>query len=67
MEKVSFGTQLLHADTTSVSVHGDYEHIDGSRAIRSRYGHTKDNRPDLKQFVMSMITNQHGIPLFVQT
>ena len=67
MEKVSFGTQLLHADTTSVSVHGDYEHIDGSRAIEITYGHTKDNRPDLKQFVMSMITNQHGIPLFVQT
>jgi transposase len=67
MEKVSFGTQLLHADTTSVSVHGNYEHIDGSRAIEITYGHTKDNRPDLKQFVMSMITNQHGIPLFVQT
>jgi transposase len=67
MEKVPFGTQLLHADTTSVSVHGDYEHIDGSRAIEITYGHTKDNRPDLKQFVMSMITNQHGIPLFVQT
>jgi len=67
MEKVPFGTQLLHADTTSVSVHGDYENIDGSRAIEITYGHTKDNRPDLKQFVMSMITNQHGIPLFIQT
>ena len=67
MEKVSFGTQLPHAHTTSVSVHGDYEHIDGSRAIEITYGHTKDNRPGLKQFVMSMITNQHGNPLFVQT
>jgi len=67
MENVSFGTQLLHADTTSVSVHGNYEHIDGSRAIEITYGHTKDSHPDLKQFVMSMITNPHGIPLFVQT
>jgi transposase len=67
MEKVPFGTRFLHADTTSVSVHGEYEHIDGSRAIEITYGHTKDNRPDLKQFIVSMITNQHGIPLFAKT
>jgi len=67
MQKVPFGTQLLHADTTSVSVHGNYEHIDGTPAIQITYGHTKDNRPDLKQFVLSTITNQHGIPLFAKT
>ena len=67
MQNVQFGTQLLHADTTSVSVHGNYEHIDGTPAIQITYGHTKDNRPDLKQFVLSTITNQHGIPLFVRT
>ena len=63
MNRMSFGTQLLHVDTTSVSVHGYYEHIDGSPAIELTYGHTKDHRPDLKQFIMSTITNQHGIPL----
>ena len=67
MQKVQFGTQLLHADTTSVSVHGNYEHIDGTPAIQITYGHTKDNRPDLKQFILSTITNQHGIPLFAKT
>ncbi len=67
MQKVHFETNLLHADTTSVSVHGNYEHIDGTPAIQITYGHTKDNRPDLKQFVLSTITNQHGIPLFVKT
>ena len=67
MQKVQFGTQLLHADTTSVSVHGNYEHIDGTPAIEITYGHTKDNRPDLKQFILSTITNQHGIPLFAKT
>ena len=67
MQKVQFGTQLLHADTTSVSVHGNYEHIDGTPAIQITYGHTKDKRPDLKQFVLSTITNQHGIPLFAKT
>jgi len=67
MQNIPFGTQLLHADTTSVSVHGNYEHIDGTPAIQITYGHTKDNRPDLKQFVLSTITNQHGIPLFAKT
>ena len=67
MQKAQFGTQLFHADTTSVSVHGNYEHIDGTPAIQITYGHTKDNRPDLKQFVLSTITNQHGIPLFAKT
>lgn len=67
MKRVQFGTQLFHADTTSVSVHGNYEHIDGTPAIQITYGHTKDNRPDLKQFVLSTITNQHGIPLFAKT
>lgn len=67
LQKVQFDTQLLHADTTSVSVHGNYEHIDGTPAIQITYGHTKDNRPNLKQFVMSTITNQHGIPLFART
>ncbi len=35
--------------------------------LQITYGHNKDNRPDLKQFVLSTITNQHGIPLFVKT
>lgn len=67
MQNVRFSTQLLHADTTSVSVHGNYEHIDETPAIQIAYGHTKDNRQDLKQFVLSTIPNQHGIPLFAKT
>ncbi len=31
------------------------------------YGHPKDGRWDLKQFVLGMATDQHGIPLFLQT
>jgi transposase len=30
------------------------------------FGHPKDGRWDLKQFVVSMVTDQCGIPLFVQ-
>ena len=66
MQHPPFGTQLLHADTTRVSVHGNYEHVEGTPAIQITWGHTKDNRPDLIQFVLSTITNQHWIPLFAK-
>jgi transposase len=66
MQKLAFGTQLLHVDTTSFSVHGQYEGDDCQPAIEITLGHPKDGRWDLKQFVLSMVTNQCGIPLFVQ-
>ena len=67
MKKFQFGTHLLHADTTSFSVHGDYDNEEEDfRTIQITYGHNKDLRWDLKQFVLSMVTNQHGIPLFTQ-
>jgi transposase len=68
MKKIKFGTHLLHADTTSFSVYGDYdnENEEDFRTIRITYGHSKDHRDDLKQFVLSMVSNQHGIPLFTQ-
>jgi len=66
MQKLAFGIQLLHVDTTSFSVHGQYEGDDCQPAIEITFGHPKDGRWDLKQFVLSMVTNQCGIPLFVQ-
>ena len=67
MKKFQFGTHLLHADTTSFSVHGDYDNEEENfRNIQITYGHNKDLRWDLKQFVLSMVTTQHGIPLFTQ-
>jgi len=66
MQQLSFGTHLLHVDTTSFSVHGQYEGDDCQPAIEITLGHSKDGRFDLKQFVLSMVTNQCGIPLFVK-
>jgi transposase len=66
MQRLAFGTHLLHVDTTSFSVHGQYEGDDCQNAIEITLGHPKDGRWDLKQFVLSMVTNQCGIPLFVQ-
>jgi transposase len=66
MQQLSFGTHLLHVDTTSFSVHGQYEGDDCQPAIEITLGHPKDGRWDLKQFVLSMVTNQCSIPFFVQ-
>jgi transposase len=61
------GTQLLHADTTSFSVHGDYESDEEEpTSIQITLGHSKDGRMDLNQYVLSMVSNQNGIPLFVK-
>lgn len=69
LRKIQFGTQLLHVDTTSFSVHGEYEGAEDEErfeTIRITHGHNKDHRFDLKQFVISLVTNQHGIPLYTQ-
>ena len=51
----------LHFDTTSISVFGDYDFSDSSLNIT--YGHSKDKRPDLKQFLISMLCVDRNIPI----
>ena len=41
---------LNHIDTTSLSVHGQYN-VDEPGAIELKHGFSKDHRPDLKQVV----------------
>ena len=54
-----------HYDTTSVSVYGDYDMTDEPFEIT--YGHSKDKRPDLKQFLVEMLCVERNIPLFGAT
>jgi len=54
-------TRRLHFDTTSISVFGDYDFIDPPFKIT--YGHSKDKRPDLKQFLISMLCVDRNIPI----
>ena len=54
-----------HYDTTSVSVYGDYDMTDEPFEIT--YGHSKDKRPDLKQFLIEMLCVDRNIPLFGAT
>ncbi len=55
----------LHFDTTSVTVYGDYDFEDPSLNIT--YGHSKDKRPDLKQFMISMLCVDRNIPIIGKT
>lgn len=56
----------VHFDTTSVSVWGDYpgcEDEGDPESLRVTYGHSKDRRPDLKQFLVKMLCVHRNIPI----
>lgn len=53
----------LHCDTTSISVQGAYEE-EGDLLIT--FGHSKDMRPDLKQFLVGLTVTKDGLPLLAQ-
>lgn len=60
-------TSCNHLDTTSLSVHGEYEKREGVEAIELTHGHCKDHRPDLKQAVLSLVVNGPAeIPLWME-
>jgi len=57
-------------DTTSVSVQGDYLLYSDQRddgVLKIVHGHSKDHRPDLKQFLVKMLCVDRTIPVFGQT
>jgi transposase len=57
----------IHQDTTSVSVHGQYEN-QSTRATQLKRGHSKDHRPDLKQLVYELSVTRDGtIPIHFKT
>lgn len=59
----------VHLDATSFHLHGEYE-ADGeaeSEEIRITRGYSRDHRPDLKQFVVDLMsTVDGGVPLFMR-
>jgi hypothetical protein len=58
-------TAEMHNDSTSVSVHGDYQSADGAPrrgkpTAAVTFGHSKDHRPDLKQLVWILTVAADG-------
>ena len=64
-QEFALDRRTLHYDTSSVSVWGDYA-CDGEEAPpgpRITYGHSKDHRPDLKQFMLELLCVERGVPI----
>ncbi len=59
----SFGVDcsVVHHDTTSVSVWGEYESSD-KEPFHITHGFSKDKRPDLKQFTLSLLCAEGNLP-----
>ena len=58
--------KFRHMDSTSMSVEGEYDSDDPAPLIT--FGYSKDHRPDLKQFMIYMMSSQDGdVPLLAQT
>jgi len=66
LEQDVLGT-LNHLDTTSMTVHGEYDVDDKASSIEITHGYSKDYRPDLKQVMLSLIVNGPAeIPLWME-
>jgi transposase len=58
--------KFRHLDSTSMEVHGEYEDEEGFQLIT--FGYSKDHRPDLKQFMIYLMSSQDGdVPLLAKT
>ena len=53
----------IHEDTTSVNVWGEYKHSEIQDGVTIAHGHSKDFRPDLKQFMFSLLCAEKNIPI----
>jgi len=58
--------KFRHLDSTSMQVHGEYEKSEGTKLVT--FGYSKDHRPDLKQFMIYLMSSQDGdVPLLAKT
>lgn len=61
--KEGLETRVGHYDTTSISVHGKGYETEEERPIEITFGYSKDERPDLRQFMIGlMVEPSYGIP-----
>jgi len=64
LERFPVSTQHAHFDTTSVNLYGEYRGAAGDEApFKITHGYSKDKRPDLKQFVVSLLCVDANVPI----
>jgi transposase len=68
IERFGVGTTSVHLDASSFYLHGQYDsEKEEPQAIRITHGYSRDHRPDLKQFVVDLMsTSDGGVPLFLR-
>lgn len=58
--------KFRHLDSTSMQVHGEYDKEEDISLVT--FGYSKDHRPDLKQFMIYLMSSQDGdVPLLAKT
>jgi transposase len=56
-----------HHDSTSFSLHGEYEDETSECMIEVTHGYSKDNRPDLKQVMLGLtMTGSANLPIWME-
>ena len=63
LRRFSLSTKHVHFDTTSVSLFGDYLGANDGAPFKITEGYSKDKRPDLKQFVLSLLCVGGDVPI----
>ncbi|MCP4383210.1 MAG: IS1634 family transposase, partial [Hyphomicrobiales bacterium] len=64
LQRFSLSTKHVHFDTTSVNLYGDYRNAaDDAAPFKITHGYSKDKRPDLKQFVLSLLCVGGNVPI----
>lgn len=80
VKKYQINLDYSHLDSSSFSVHGQYNQTIFSESefqkkdsegelipMKITYGYSKDKRPDLKQFILNLIVTGDGnIPIFIE-
>jgi len=64
LQRFELSTKHVHFDTTSVNLYGDYLSGEGEDVpFKITHGYSKDRRPDLKQFVLSLLCVGTDVPI----
>jgi len=64
LQRFALSTKHVHFDTSSVNLYGDYRNAaDDAAPFKITHGYSKDKRPDLKQFVLSLLCVDGNVPI----
>lgn len=67
VQYLGLSCQLVHLDSTSFHVDGEYQSDIDAQGIHITQGYSRDHRPDLNQVILNLITeNQAGLPVYMQ-